>query len=146
MGSVFSIGICAPTQFLAFSFHSVRPVYPAFRERRGRTLPRLSSCRRATRAGHRLAVLSADKICSGVLALTEAKPFASSGHPSLRFACHEMIRRLAEYFTWCARFTPPFVRGGAGLSFDSFPAVAGNGLGTASRLRLLAKFAPAFSS
>ena len=40
------------------------------------------------RAGHRLAILSADKISSGVRVLTEAKPFASSGRPR---------------FTWCAR-------------------------------------------
>ena len=47
----------------------------------GRTLPRLSSCRRTTRAGHHLVVSFASETHSGVLVLMEAKPFASSGPP-----------------------------------------------------------------
>ncbi|NTW76163.1 MAG: hypothetical protein HGB34_04715 [Candidatus Moranbacteria bacterium] len=42
-----------------------------------------------------------------------------------------------SYYIQCARFPPPFVRGGAGLSFDSFPAAAENGLGTVSDISLL---------
>ena len=63
------------------SKNNVCLVYPALRDEWGRTLPRLSSCRRTTRAGHHLVVSLTSETHSGVLVLMEAKPFASSGPP-----------------------------------------------------------------
>ena len=70
-------------------FYAVHPVYPVFRERRGRTLPRLISRRRGKRSRHRLATSPAGEIRSGVLVLTEAESPASSGHPSLRLCARQ---------------------------------------------------------